>query len=176
MLTIFIPYLFIKDFVRHPVVNDVYDILIGLVAGILTFYLSVFISRSIKKYITKNRENHSSKSMIKSILNSTSFPRALLLVLASIIVYSIVEEILFRSILLNFIALRLGNIYAILVSSFIYAILHLNNKIIQLFIMGCCFSLLLIYTGNLLTPIIAHITNNTLVLMVHIYKNIKGNK
>lgn len=89
---------------------------------------------------------------------------AFLLILYIGIVGPIVEEFIFRGLLLNRIAYKLNVEYGIIISSFLFAIFHFD--IIGSFITGVVFSLLYIWTKNLLYPILLHIANNCLAMLL----------
>jgi membrane protease YdiL (CAAX protease family) len=86
----------------------------------------------------------------------------LLIVLVGVIVAPIVEEFLFRGVILQRLALKWGITAGVLISSFIFGMLH--NDILGAFVFGIFMSLLYINTRTLLVPIACHILNNALAL------------
>ncbi|MCF7741206.1 MAG: CPBP family intramembrane metalloprotease [Candidatus Marinimicrobia bacterium] len=143
------------------------DILIGLISGIIVFYLSIIISKILKNIsiIYRNRNNH---YVAKNNLFNKIKHKPLILILIVFLV--ILEEIVFRVVLLNKLNIRFGSSSSIFISSFLFAFFHFNiYKFFQLLTMGIIFCLILKYTTNIITPIIAHSINNFLV--IHFLKN-----
>jgi hypothetical protein len=72
------------------------------------------------------------------------------------------EELLFRGVMLP----ALGfNLVAVVISSLLFGVLHLSGSqqwayVIWATVVGFVFGLSALYTGNLLVPIVAHITTN----------------
>lgn len=109
-------------------------------------------------------------SYVYGVLNETSFYTTastapplvynLLLILGGVIVAPIVEEFLFRGVILQRLALKWGTTLGMLISSFIFGIFHAD--IIGAFIFGIFMSILYINTRTLLVPIACHMLNNLL--------------
>ncbi len=78
----------------------------------------------------------------------------------AVIIAPIVEEILFRGVILHRFTIKWGVKWAILVSSIIFAFLH--TDIIGAFIFGVVMCILYIKTASILVPVVAHIINNLL--------------
>jgi len=88
-----------------------------------------------------------------------------LMILSSGIIGPIVEELLFRKILLN----RLLNIYsvkkAIIIETLIFALFHGGvNGFIYAFVIGMLLSIIYVKYKNIKIPIICHMISNSLVL------------
>lgn len=79
---------------------------------------------------------------------------------AAVIIAPIVEEIVFRGVILHRFTIKWGVKWAILVSSIIFAFLH--TDIIGAFIFGVVMCILYIKTASILVPVVAHIINNLL--------------
>lgn len=79
-------------------------------------------------------------------------------VMIIVIIAPIVEEILFRGLLLQRWITKWGVTPALIGSSFVFAILHFN--VIGLFVFGLIMALLYLRTHTLLVPIFAHMFNN----------------
>ena len=81
--------------------------------------------------------------------------------LFSIIVISpIVEELMFRGVFLNKLESIVPTLFAVLISSLLFAALHTFGSIFSAFIFGICVSILYLKTENILVPIFAHFLNN----------------
>ena len=90
---------------------------------------------------------------VKSILGIFSF-------LSVILVSPLAEELVFRGVFLNKLKLIVPTVFAILISSLLFASLHSFGSIFSAFIFGICMALLYLKTENILVPILAHFINN----------------
>ena len=73
-----------------------------------------------------------------------------------------VEELLFRGIFLNKMKMIVPVMFAVLISSLLFASLHSFGGILSAFVFGICMALLYLKTDNILVPILAHFINNLL--------------
>ena len=81
--------------------------------------------------------------------------------LFSIVVISpIVEELIFRGVFLNKLQLVVPTLFAVLISSLLFASLHAFGSIFSAFIFGVCISILYLKTENILVAIFTHFLNN----------------
>jgi len=87
----------------------------------------------------------------------------------------IVEEIMFRGIILNRLTKRWGFNVGIIVSSLLFAIQHLEMAIIGAFLWGIIMSLLYIKTNNIMIPITLHIINNSLATIIGLLMPVNDN-
>lgn len=72
----------------------------------------------------------------------------------------LVEELVFRGVLFNRLKIRMGIIGAMLVSSFLFAILHDFGGMISAFVFGLCMCILYLKTDNIFVPMTVHFLNN----------------
>lgn len=92
------------------------------------------------------------------------------------IIAPIVEEFLYRGVLLEHMRKRYNPLTAVIVSSLFFGIAHLNlHQGVNAFFIGLCLGVVYIKTNSLLASIFFHLANNTLVMMtsypfVDIYK------
>lgn len=86
--------------------------------------------------------------------------------LFSVILGSIVEEILFRGILFNRINIKLPMTIAILLSSLLFSLLHPNAAVLSSFIFGITMCIIYILTENILVPITIHMLNNLISMIM----------
>ncbi|GAB4228771.1 MAG: CPBP family intramembrane metalloprotease [Calditrichia bacterium] len=99
-------------------------------------------------------------------LKYTNFGEFVVLFIGIVIVASIVEELLFRGLLLQSIANRLGIIQAIFISSILWSLLHgVINWTLQIFIMGMLLGLLVYYLRSAFPAILLHSINNFMSLI-----------
>lgn len=90
---------------------------------------------------------------IKSIIGILSF-------ISIVLVSPIAEELIFRGILLNKLKLIVPTLFAILISSLLFASLHSVGSIFSAFIFAICMAILYLKSENILVPIFAHFLNN----------------
>lgn len=87
--------------------------------------------------------------------------------LFSIIVISpLVEELVFRGVFLNRLRLIVPTLFAVLISSVIFASLHNYGSIIAAFVFSICMAILYLKTDNVFVPIFAHFLNNLLAEII----------
>jgi membrane protease YdiL (CAAX protease family) len=94
----------------------------------------------------------------------SSFIIKVILLLNLILFGPILEEFVFRGLLLRYWASIWGVTFALFITSAIFAILHPN--IIGAFILGLVYGLIYIKTGSLLLVIAMHVLNNIIALFV----------
>lgn len=132
--------------------------LINLVFGILYNWLGLEV----------NPEN---QRMLNEMIG---FAPALMLVATSILI-PLVEEIVFRGVILEFFEKRVGAILGILLSSILFGFMHVTDPASYIFLPiyvapGILFGILYIkYDKNLWIPIGAHLLNNLFVVMIQIF-------
>jgi hypothetical protein len=83
------------------------------------------------------------------------------LVLEVVILGPILEEIVYRGILLEYLAQKYGNLKALLVTSFLFGLIHLNwHQSINAFFMGLLMGWVYLKTRNLLHTLAFHMIQN----------------
>ena len=98
--------------------------------------------------------------------------RLILDVVVIVVVAPVVEEILFRGILLHRWAARWGMTTGVILSSTLFAILHI--ELVGHFFFGVVMAALYVRTGSLWMPIIAHAANNALVVALTLPDTLSG--
>ena len=86
--------------------------------------------------------------------------------LATILISPISEELIFRGVFLNRFKLVVPTVFAVLISSLLFASLHTYGSITSAFIFGVCMAILYLKTGNVLVAIFAHFLNNLLAELI----------
>lgn len=142
------------------------DILIGCLSGLFVLVVNYYINRLHFRIFPDATTKHNIliSQKLNKILKSNLF------ILLSTIFVALAEELLFRSYLLSLTNQYFPITISIFINAIVFSLLHFNSKILQLIFMAIVFSLITIYTENLLPAVIAHFTNNYLS---HIYKNRK---
>lgn len=91
----------------------------------------------------------------------------IILIISVAIVAPIYEEIIFRGILLKGMAKKVNPIIALVVSSLLFAVVHLNvPQFINAFILGLVIGFIYLTTQSIYLSIFAHFINNLLALTV----------
>jgi membrane protease YdiL (CAAX protease family) len=95
-------------------------------------------------------------------LGHTNSAVAIALLLTAALLNAFGEEIIFRGMLLPVLSSRLGLVVALILQSLVFTLYHffpLQNSVL-LFFMGIFFALGYLWSGSLLTPVIAHLIEN----------------
>lgn len=85
--------------------------------------------------------------------------------ISAIILAPIVEELIFRGVILNRLKIKFNITSAIFISSIIFSVLHFDLNIIGRLIFGALSAILFFQTGNIINCIILHALNNISVLI-----------
>ncbi len=106
----------------------------------------------------------------------TNTPINVILVIVAVCVLpAVFEEFLFRGIILKGLA-KTGVLFACIASGVLFALFHMSPaQTIYQFIVGCLYSLIIIYGGNLLYLIVIHFINNIYVVLNYYYFHISLN-
>lgn len=78
----------------------------------------------------------------------------------TVVLSPIVEELIFRGVLLNKMGLIVPTLFAVLISSLLFGALHSFGSIFSAFIFAVCMAILYLKTENICVPILAHFLNN----------------
>ena len=87
----------------------------------------------------------------------------ILMVISAVVLAPVVEEYIFRGILLSSWTVKWGATRAIIISSFIFAIFHIDP--VGAFVAGVALCLIYFHTGSLLLVIFIHMINNGLAVI-----------
>ena len=82
--------------------------------------------------------------------------------IATVLISPISEELIFRGVIFNRLKLIMPTSISILVSSLLFASMHIYGSIIAAFIFAICMAILYVKTDNIAVPIFAHFLNNFL--------------
>lgn len=79
---------------------------------------------------------------------------------------AVLEEALFRGVLLNCCERNMGTVRTVLVVGFCFSLFHASpEQTVYQFIAGCVFALLAVRSGSILPSVIMHFTNNGIILV-----------
>jgi membrane protease YdiL (CAAX protease family) len=87
--------------------------------------------------------------------------------LSQISIAPLVEEVIYRGVILNYLLRRHKALLALIISSLIFSVLHGNP--LAAFLGGLMFGGIYLYTGRLIYCIIAHATANFVILLLYIF-------
>jgi len=136
---------------------NIYQILFIIIANVLFVSMIFFILRyfSILGFFQFDAYLFGNLSVLS--------PKVVFIYFLSVVILSpIVEEILFRGIILRRFNEEFGLNKAILISSIFFGLCHSFGGILGAILFGVCASILYIKTRNILVPIFAHFLNNLL--------------
>ena len=86
--------------------------------------------------------------------------------MATSFISPISEELIFRGVFLNRLQLALPVVFAVLISSLLFATLHSFGSIFSAFIFGICIAILYLKTDNIFVAIFAHFFNNLIAEII----------
>lgn len=132
--------------------------------GIFGVFLALFaqsVAANIERLLGIKMGSENTQEII-NIINTLP-----LAILVSSIFGPILEEIIFRKIIFGSLYKRFNFFISALISSVIFALAHMDPTHILIYAsMGFTFAFLYVKTKNILVPIIAHVSMNTLVVLV----------
>ena len=96
----------------------------------------------------------------------------ILTVISVCLLPAVFEEFLFRGLILKSLS-KTGLVFATLISGALFSIFHMSPaQTLYQFVVGCIYSLIIIYGGNLLYTIIIHFINNFYIVLNYYYFHI----
>ena len=120
-------------------------VLVVVILNIFFSYGMLYLSNSILDFVP-------SVNLFNSFLTGS--------LIATIFISPISEELIFRGVFLNRLQLAVPVVFAVLISSLLFAALHSFGSIFSAFIFGVCIAILYLKTDNIFVPIFAHFLNN----------------
>lgn len=93
--------------------------------------------------------------------------------IATVFISPISEELIFRGVFINRLKLIVPTVFAVLISSLMFASLHTFGSIFSAFIFSLSVSILYLKTDNILVPILAHFLNNLFAEIIVIFDSNK---
>jgi len=124
--------------------------------------------------VLKGMEEQLAKAT-KFFTTFTSFWQFILAFIVIAVIAGVGEELVFRGLLMRKLFLGIKNIHiAIWLAGFIFAVIHFQfYGILPRMMLGVLFGYLYYWTGNIWVPIIAHIFNNGLAIIIMYLYNLK---
>jgi uncharacterized protein len=137
----------------------------GLVVLLLLFsFGACLVSLTIESWVMPQAIESALQSTSVGALPSSLWFARLIDALVLLFIVPVVEELLFRGLLLQRWALRWGVRPALLGSSLLFGCLHRNVNMVGLTMFGLVMGLLYLKTRSLWVPIVCHGINNALVV------------
>lgn len=131
------------------------------VAGFFLALFAQYVAAIIEHLLGIEAGSENTKEIINIV---ESFPLA---IIVTSIVGPILEEIVFRKIIFGALYKRFNFFISAIISSLVFAAAHMEFQHILLYAaMGFTFAFLYVQTKHIIVPIFAHVTMNTLVLLV----------
>ena len=127
--------------------------------------------KGLEDYL-RNIDEAANQSTLKA-LAGTSIGAFILNIIALAITPAICEEMFFRGVLQKFFVTNLRNKHvAILLTAFIFSVIHMQfSGLVPRFILGAVLGYLYYSSGSLWLSIVAHATNNAMVVIVTFFTN-----
>ncbi|WPC39435.1 type II CAAX endopeptidase family protein [Clostridium sp. JS66] len=144
----------IKDIMFSIIINI--TVTIGFV--IIAVYALKSISPSFMNGLLEELNKSDSNSLYSIIING----------IAASFIAPIVEELIFRGVILNRLKIKIGVKKAIIVSSILFGMIHYELGILSAIIFGVCMSLIYLKTRNIFATITIHIINNFMIFFVQV--------
>ena len=136
----------VKDDMLEAFSPDILKTVLAVVIlNIFFSYGMLYLSNSILDFVP-------SVNLFNSFLTGS--------LIATIFISPISEELIFRGVFLNRLQLAVPVVFAVLISSLLFAALHSFGSIFSAFIFGVCIAILYLKTDNIFVPIFAHFLNN----------------
>jgi len=137
------------------------------IGGIFLAFFAQSIAASIE-YALGIEMGSENTQQIVGLIKTAPF-----IIIVTSIIGPILEEIVFRKILFGSLYKRLNFFFAGLISSIIFAIAHGEPEHLILYsAMGFTFAFLYVKTKRILVPIFAHVTMNTIVIIIQLNQDL----
>ena len=139
---------------------------IGFVGGLGMFMVNVALSAVVTQIARGLGYNVDQVSQVSGLGEAPGW-QIVLIVLAVVFVAPVVAEILFRGIFYAGLRKRLGVCGAVVVSGLLFGFLHFQLLgFVPLAAIGVILALLYEQQGSLATPIVAHVMNNGIIVLI----------
>lgn len=132
----------------------------GLTSALYVLFLKAFIPSLYESYIDKNQ--------LLQGMNFREFPVEVALLFVSIVILApIVEEFIFRGVFINVLSKKKSTVFALVVSSLFFGLLHLETMV-PTAVIGFALALIYHITGSLRLVIAAHMVNNLIAFVISV--------
>tara|TARA_Y100001970_G_scaffold294247_1_gene449113 strand:- start:8537 stop:9877 length:1341 start_codon:yes stop_codon:yes gene_type:complete len=139
------------------------NLIIGI-KGWLMVIPPVFLVSALMNYFIK--EQAGSNPLLEIVLNSNDFIAIILLLITTMFLAPLFEEIIFRGALLPVVGEKFGVYIGILITAFTFALAHLSlGEFPPLFVLGIGLCIVRLSSGNLFPSIVMHSVWNGITFM-----------
>lgn len=104
---------------------------------------------------------------VLAITPETTIVQYLLIFVMVSVIAPVIEEVVFRGVLVERLGLKYGYTSAVIISSIIFGVLHAD--VIGAFVFGIILSIIYLQTKSLLMPVLIHALNNALAILIFEY-------
>lgn len=133
------------------------------ISGVFMAFFAQTLAANLEAMMGIEQGSENTQQIIRII---ESFP---IVIFVSSVLGPILEEIVFRKIIFGALYKRMNFFLSALISSVIFALAHFEPEHILLYAaMGFTFAFLYVKTNRIIVPIFAHVTMNTLVVIIQI--------
>ncbi len=140
------------------------DAIVWSIAGIFMAFIAQYIAVFLEMTIFKIEPGSENTEMIVNLAKATP-----VVILAVAVIGPILEEIIFRMIIFGSLYQRFNFWIAALVSSIVFAVVHMDFAHILVYtFMGIVFAFLYVKTKRIIVPIMAHVALNSFVMLVQV--------
>ena len=134
---------------------------------LLIFTVSIGLEGLVSFVLTWLSPTYVESVVAEPILDGGTAQRNLVTIILAVLIGPLMEEIVFRGLIFQRLAIRFGLSSAILTSSIIFGLLHFESFLgAAVFGMFMCF--LFYHTKNLLIPVLVHILNNVVAVIIDV--------
>ncbi|SDN50599.1 hypothetical protein SAMN04488137_4691 [Fictibacillus solisalsi] len=134
------------------------------IGGIFLAYGAQIVAGIIEINVFGIKQGSENTEMLVKIAKATPY-----FMIVTSIAGPILEEIIFRKIIFGSLYRRFNFVIAAIISSLIFAAVHFDfTHLLVYTAMGFVFAFLYVKTKRLLVPIVAHVSMNTLVMLVQV--------
>ncbi|CAG7841131.1 hypothetical protein CLOHAE12215_02555 [Clostridium haemolyticum] len=151
----------IIDFKNKPQYKD--GLIIFILHGILALTAALGLAYAVYKINPELTKKMLNEKIIES--NGTIYDSIYEFILG-VILAPIMEELIFRGIMFNRLKMRWGAGVAIIISSIIFGLLHMDLAIIGAVLFGIMMCILYMKTRNILTTMAIHFINNLVFISI----------
>ena len=150
--------------------TSVSDTIKHIITGIIYMYAMLVVFNLINYLIQKVLGYTPELQDIAQRVAQSSTQDLALLILTTVILVPIVEELLFRGLLYRSLKTKTKPLYAAILSAALFALVHGEMRVMpQLFVLGLIFSYFYEKNGSLAVPITLHCSNNLIGVTMLIY-------
>lgn len=148
---------FREDMSNIFVIISLKNILFIVVLNIFFSYGMLYLTDSLFKAFPSLNFLFTSDVLMMSIFGALSLFGSFL---STVVLSSICEELVFRGVFLSKLQKIVPTVFAVVITSLLFASLHSIGSITSAFVFGICMAIMYLKSDNILVPVLAHFLNN----------------